>query len=249
MSTQYDKIGELYGSMKQLPGPQLEIPSIRPALGDVKGLRILDLACGLGYWTRWLVSQGADRILGVDISSTMIDIARKDAEELLSPEQQTKVSFFVGDAGQPSAEWANEGPFDVVFAAWFLNYAGDEETQTGMWKTVAQNLKPGGKFVAITPNVDDDMSTPTEGYGVKVEPVERVKNGWKCRLTADTRPEKVQFEMYHLERGVFERSAQAAGMKDLEWRRHVLPEDTKFPDGYWDEYEKRPHMYILVAEK
>jgi len=51
-------------------------PVIFEILGDVKGLSILDLACGQGYLSRILVQKGA-QVIGVDVSEKMLEIARK----------------------------------------------------------------------------------------------------------------------------------------------------------------------------
>ncbi|MFW9769492.1 MAG: class I SAM-dependent methyltransferase, partial [Candidatus Thorarchaeota archaeon] len=50
-------------------------PVIFDILGDVRGLSILDLACGQGYLSRILVKKGAE-VIGVDISEKMLEIAR-----------------------------------------------------------------------------------------------------------------------------------------------------------------------------
>ena len=52
---------------------------LRPLLNDhglLTGKRVLDLACGYGLYTRHLKSLNCDYILGVDISSEMIKLAR-----------------------------------------------------------------------------------------------------------------------------------------------------------------------------
>lgn len=44
--------------------------------GDVKGLRLLDLACGQGLAARALAAAGAAEVVGVDSSAAMLDLAR-----------------------------------------------------------------------------------------------------------------------------------------------------------------------------
>ena len=44
------------------------------ALGNIVGLRVLDLGCGSGRYTRWLkTSQHAGEVIGVDMSEHMIE--------------------------------------------------------------------------------------------------------------------------------------------------------------------------------
>ena len=50
-----------------------EAPGASRALGDITGLRVLDLACGSGRYTRWLkTSKKAAEVVGVDMSEHMI---------------------------------------------------------------------------------------------------------------------------------------------------------------------------------
>lgn len=49
MSTQYNQIGSRYKAFKNLPAVDLEEPSVLKRLGDINGLKCLDLACGLGH--------------------------------------------------------------------------------------------------------------------------------------------------------------------------------------------------------
>jgi 2-polyprenyl-3-methyl-5-hydroxy-6-metoxy-1,4-benzoquinol methylase len=50
------------------------------ALRDLSDKSVLDLACGEGFYTRCLKRGGAARVVGVDISQGMIDLARHQEE-------------------------------------------------------------------------------------------------------------------------------------------------------------------------
>src|SRR5271169_120805 len=56
-----------------------------------KGLRVLDVACGVGYGSQWLAQRGAASVTGVDISAEAIECARK---QFAHP----NVEFLTGDA-------------------------------------------------------------------------------------------------------------------------------------------------------
>ncbi|EGO61781.1 class I SAM-dependent methyltransferase [Acetonema longum] len=55
----------------------LEIPAFRTLLPDLQQTEILDLGCGFGQSCSWYVSQGAARVVGVDISEKMIARAKQ----------------------------------------------------------------------------------------------------------------------------------------------------------------------------
>lgn len=66
-------------------------------IGDVSGLRLLDLTCGHGRLTRELARRGA-RVVGIDLSSALLDKAR--ARELID---LLGITYVHGDAASPQA--------------------------------------------------------------------------------------------------------------------------------------------------
>ncbi len=46
------------------------------------------------------------------------------------------------------------GAFDVATAAFLFNYAEDEQTLARMFRSVAANVIPDGRLVAVVPNPD-----------------------------------------------------------------------------------------------
>ena len=75
--SQYDAIGRFYEAYAEKSAlKRAEAHTVFGHLGDIKGKAILDVACGFGFYTRTMMSRGASRALGVDVSSEMIEIAR-----------------------------------------------------------------------------------------------------------------------------------------------------------------------------
>lgn len=247
MSTQYNAIGTKYNQIHTLPAAVPERDSVTNALGSVKDLRCLDLACGTGRYSRLLIELGASSVVGVDISSAMVDGAKAASAG------DERLSFAVGDCSVPTklySETDGEGPFDLVFAGWFLNYAPDYATLVNMWRNVVLNLKPGGRFVCLSPNLRLD---PRQGlhakYGILLEAVHRVEGGWKARCIAPSAD--VQFDFFLLEKDVYEKAAKEAGMVDLQWSPAVITDEVEkqFEPGFLDEMKERPFHEVIVARK
>ena len=81
MSAQYDGIADAYKRTKTSPlREHVEAYSFLRMLGDLQGLRVLDLACGDGFYTRAIAAAGAAEVVGVDISADMLTLARGGGE-------------------------------------------------------------------------------------------------------------------------------------------------------------------------
>lgn len=97
MPTQYDAIATKYSGMKDFPAGSVENPSVDAILGDITGLRCLDLASGLGRWSKYLLEKGAASVVGVEISAKMVENATFDSQTSWPTEIRDKVGFHVGD--------------------------------------------------------------------------------------------------------------------------------------------------------
>jgi SAM-dependent methyltransferase len=68
----YSRLGR---SVEGLDGAP-EWPALRALLPDVRGLDVLDLGCGFGWFCRWARQHGAAHVLGVDVSEKMLARSR-----------------------------------------------------------------------------------------------------------------------------------------------------------------------------
>jgi SAM-dependent methyltransferase len=160
-------------------------------VGAPAGLAVADLACGEGHYTRRLRRAGAARVLGVDRSPAMIELAR--AEEAARP---LGVEYVVADCSGPIAA----GPFDLVVAAYLLNYARDRAELAALCRGVARLLKPTGRFVAVDTNPDLDLGRTSvfRGYGFEVEAPGGAEDGAPIHWTFHLESGPVRIENYHL---------------------------------------------------
>src|SRR5262249_54551707 len=144
MATNYDDIAEEYKRAKQQPWRlHLEHYTFFKLLGDVHGKTVLDLACGEGFYTRFIKRRGAARVVGVDLSSGMIELARREEQR-----EPLGIDYIVHDVKQLAL---NE-TFDVIVAAYLLNYAQTAAELLEMGRAIIRHLKPGGRFVTVNNN-------------------------------------------------------------------------------------------------
>ena len=109
---EYDAIAGAYKDSKQLSFRNyIEEYTLFESLGDISGVKALDLACGEGFYTRKLKRAGAGEVLGVDVSAEMIRLA--EAEEHARP---AGCRYLHRDA----AALVLDEPVDLVVAMYLL---------------------------------------------------------------------------------------------------------------------------------
>jgi len=130
----YDRWSEVYDHDMN-PLVALEEPVVREALGEVRGLAVLDLGCGTGRHALWLAAVGA-QVTAVDFSEGMLSEARRKPGA-------AAVRFLAHDLHQPLPFEA--AVFDRVVSGLVLEHLSDLGFVFGEAHRV---LKPGGRAVA-----------------------------------------------------------------------------------------------------
>jgi SAM-dependent methyltransferase len=112
-----------------------EWPALRAMLPEMRGLRVVDLGCGFGWFSRWARERGAAAVLGLDISSRMLERARAmTADEAIAYRQADLEALDL-----PA------GAFDLAFSALALHYVVD---LGALMSRLHRALAPGGMLVA-----------------------------------------------------------------------------------------------------
>ncbi len=85
-------------------------PAMVEACGNVEGLEVLDLGCGIGYFSRQMAKNGASKVVGIDLSPKQLDHARQ-----LEEKERLGIEYIEGDAATV-IESLPEASFDLVTA-------------------------------------------------------------------------------------------------------------------------------------
>lgn len=236
MTAQYDAIADAYRRTKQSPLRQyVETPSFLRRLGDLRGLRVLDLACGDGFYTRAIRRAGAAEVTGVDVSAGMIARAREaEAAEPLG------IDYRCADAARLDLP----GRFDVVAAAYLLHYAQSPDALAAMCRGIAERLVPGGRFVAINENPEQppDAYAGYAAYGFDKRFAKPRGEGSLIEYTMLGGRELIRFEAHYYSRACYERALREAGFATVEWWPLEITEDppAELPRDYFAAWLANP---------
>ena len=155
--------GRLSRSVEGLAGAA-EWPALRAMLPDVRGLRVLDLGCGFGWFCRWARQQGADDVVGIDVSEKMLARARADTDDPAITYTRADMEHL---ALSPSS-------FDLVYSSLAFHYVEGLDRLLG---EVHSALVPGGHLVFSVEHpiytAPTDPGWSVDAAGRKTWPVDR----------------------------------------------------------------------------
>ena len=100
------------------------------------GQRWLDLGCGSGRLIRsiWERSNGEiDAIIGVDISATALNIAKRMSSQFIPANASRKISFVQADFSQRLEGVFRPLSFDGITAGLSISYANHWDSEHGAW--------------------------------------------------------------------------------------------------------------------
>ena len=239
---QYDPIVSRYDAYAQTATlKRAECYTVFRMAGALAGQRVLDLACGFGFYTRRFKQEGAATVVGVDISPEMIRLATQ--REQAAP---LGLAYQVGDA----ATLPQLGPFDLVTAAYLLNNAARRDQLLGMCRGVYDHLVPGGRFIAYTMNPAFTLRKPNATkYGVTVT-VLREEDGSACESEVVADP-PFRLGWYRWSRATYAWALREAGFRDVAWYPSaVAPEDVaRYGEAYWQDFHDNCPVIGLMCQK
>jgi SAM-dependent methyltransferase len=232
MTDYYDTIVQQYRQFHQSPQSRyIDAYTYFNLLGELAGKSILDLGCGEGFYTRQFSQKGATRVVGVDISPKMIELAfQQEAREPLG------IEYIAADV----CELGQIGSFDLVVASYLLNHAQTKKQLLKMCQIIYANLKPSGRFVAINDNVvQSPESYPIcEKYGFTKSISGSLAEGMPITLTFSVDGHKFSLYDYYLSRATYEWAFRAAGFKEIRWQKPIVsPEGVQeFGKEFWQDF-------------
>lgn len=129
----FHKYSQMNRSKKGLSGAG-EWPTLKKILPNFKNKKVLDLGCGYGWHCIYAAESGASKVVGVDISNKMLEIAREKTHF----SQVEYICCALEDINFP------EESFDIIISSLVFHYVEQYEL---LIKKIYKVLKYGGNLV------------------------------------------------------------------------------------------------------
>jgi SAM-dependent methyltransferase len=126
----YSQLPRSVSGLKDAP----EWGALRALLPELRGLRVLDLGCGFGWFCRWAREHGAASVLGVDLSERMLARAKAETHD-------PAISYARADMEHLDLP---PGSFDLAYSSLAFHYI---ENLAGLMARVRAAVVPGGRLV------------------------------------------------------------------------------------------------------
>ena len=115
------------------------LPNLERLISSVKGINVLDLACGQGFFAREWAKIGAAKTFGADIAKELIEIAKANPDPITR-----KIEYHVAPSN--SLAFCSDASISVITIVLALQ---NIEDLAGTMKECARVLKPDGRLFIV----------------------------------------------------------------------------------------------------
>lgn len=216
---------------------------------QLTGKRVLDIACGHGHYTRELKELNCDFIVGVDLSSALIDIAR-DIER----NNPKGIEYLVSDAANlPTFEQ----PFDLITAFYLFHFARTRDELIDMVRGIYTRLGENKHFIGLLGNpTRENIIIDDPKYNIKRIPVTDIgpgpiPEGTELIITFYSRKDGkpwCSFSNYYYSPETYEQVFKDVGFKTFQWI-HYEHDPSQKNQEYYSALVQNPTSIGIVATK
>ncbi|MFG6178782.1 class I SAM-dependent methyltransferase [Halomonas sp. THAF12] len=244
MTQQFDELAALYEEMASWPFRKYcEIPSTIEKAGRLEGLSVLDFGCGSGFYTRLLKQHGAKKVVGYDISSGMVDYARRREEK-----EQYGITYTDNKDSIPSNH------FDLVISVYILPYARNHKELVDLCQAMISPLKTGGRLITLPLHPNYSLtSSYYRPYGFDLISSNSTPRTDETPLQLHLcHPPYDDFvTAYYWREKTLTSALQQQGLNDIEWENFQVTHEGReiLGDSFWEAYQSCPHSLIISGYK
>jgi 2-polyprenyl-3-methyl-5-hydroxy-6-metoxy-1,4-benzoquinol methylase len=140
-------------------------------LADLRGMTVLDVGTGTGFWLDVWRSLGASTVDGIDLVPAAVDALRV---------RFPNSTFMVGDIADPGSVPA-DGRYDAVMVMNVMLHITDEDRFSMAASNLARALRPGGRMLLAEPALTRPASVrpPKPGASSMARPLGRYRDAFE----------------------------------------------------------------------
>lgn len=246
MVTDYDE-GDVAARYKKAKAQSwrkdIEAYTFLKLIGNVRGKKVVDMACGEGHYTRMLRKAGATEVVGLDISERMIELAHTEEAQ-----DQLGIDYRVQDIRAVVARQ----DFDLAVSAYLLVYARSRGELAEMCSGIANLVRPGGRFVTINTNPDiyHGPLPDFRKYGGEIRQPDHLFEGAPLELIASVDGTPLTVENYYLPMEAYKSALTAGDFTDFAVHSpEVDPASSGSAFGIWDDFLNTPIFLFFDCVK
>jgi SAM-dependent methyltransferase len=149
----YQRRAKEYEAIYARPERQADLATLRSLIGGrFEGARVLEVACGTGYWTQ-VIASAAEAVVATDLADEPVKIARTKKYP------RRNVTFTPADAYvlDPGL-----GRFDAAFAGFWWSHVPRERVDEFV-RALHARMAPGATVVLLDNLYVEGISTPVAG--------------------------------------------------------------------------------------
>ncbi|HTP62968.1 MAG TPA: class I SAM-dependent methyltransferase [Burkholderiales bacterium] len=149
LANYYARRAAEYERIYAKPERQADLATLRARVGNIfSGKKVLELACGTGYWTD-LIAGRAAQVTALDLNDEVLEIAR-------AKKNAGKVSFLRGSAYEIPPQGRGH---DALFAGFWWSHVPLEKLDAFLGHAVA-SVAPGSMMAFLDNRYVEGSSTP-----------------------------------------------------------------------------------------
>ena len=231
---------EFFAAYSQMPRSvggleeAMEWPAFRDLLPELSRKRVLDLGCGFGWHCRYARQQGAESVVGLDISENMLARARADTHDPGIDYLRSAIE----DIDFPA------GTFDVAMSSLALHYVARFDL---VCRRVHDCLTDGGAFVI---SVEHPMFTARAAQQWHLGDAGK-RLHWPVDDYQDAGPRHTQWlsddvVKYHRTLAAYVNTLIDSGFRITKLVEAGLSPEMLIEHPNWSDERRRP-MFLLIA--
>ncbi|MGY0219915.1 class I SAM-dependent methyltransferase [Endozoicomonadaceae bacterium StTr2] len=212
--------------------------SLLNATGPVKSLNVLDVACGTGIISRLMVHAGAAHVTAIDLSSEILEQARKATSE-------KNVHYM----RQAIEDYQAAALHDLTISNYLFNEALSPEQLRQFCISLHQNLKHQGRLVTLMHMPDRIGNSDYSRYGFSFQHQHQLNEGDPLVIEYEIDSVSFTLQLNYYSPEFVQETLENCGFCNV--CMHALgpsPAGIKaMSPGYWNILISRPPLIIISA--